>query len=128
MLQNILARSNGLFCKCFILHVTTVFHRGYLQNKTFADHLQKCFMLHVTISKKCLANVFQMFKCFILHVSTSRNVLQMFYAKASAKMLQNIFIVSHRTFFIRPLLEYVVLHFSPHAVSCPAFSSPVYST
>jgi len=43
-----------------------------MQNKTFAKHLQKCLM------------------CFILHVTTSRNVLQMFYAKKVAKMLQNI--------------------------------------
>jgi len=32
-----------------------------------------------------------MFWRFILHVTTSKNVLQMFYVKTFAKMLQNIF-------------------------------------
>jgi len=32
-----------------------------------------------------------MFYCFLLHVTTSEKVLQMFYAKTFAKMLQNIF-------------------------------------
>ena len=30
-----------------------------------------------------------MFQCFILHVTTGKNILQMFYAKTFAKILQN---------------------------------------
>ena len=48
-----------------------------------------------------------MFQCFILHVTTSKNVLQMFYAKIFAKMLQNI----GKTFLLANRRHYALYKF-----------------
>ena len=54
-----------------------------------SDWSFKCKIV-VTCKIKHLQNICKMLQCFILHVPSSKNVLQMFYAKTLAKVLQNI--------------------------------------